>query len=1621
MTIARLALLLAAVSSAAVLAPFTAAAEGAPTVSGVEVTSQAGDDATYARGETIGVTLTFSEAVVVTGTPGLSIDMDPAYWGEKRAAYASGSGTAALVFTHQVVEPNLSRRGIAVLANSLALAGGTIRSASTQADAALGHVGLAHDADHKVDWRLSTDSGTARDTTPPRLVRGEIDGATMRLTFSEALDEGSTGGRFRVTVQRSRTSSRAFYATGDVTIDGAVVTVGLGEGNPRASAGLLTRNHALYVRRADDPTGGLRDLAGNPVRTPNVLLNDGNGWMCSERMDLVNVTAAAPVVTAPAVSGVEVTSQAGADATYALGETLEVTVTFSEAVTVTGTPGLSIDMDPAAWGEKRAAYASGSGTAALVFTHKVVEPNLSRRGIAVLANSLALAGGSIRSASSQADAALTHVGLAHDASHKVNWRLAPPDATAPRLSSTVVEGTKLKLGFNEAIDDDASVANGAFTVKKTPQGGTEESVGLSGTPAIEGPEVTLTLAKAVRSTDTDVKVSYRKSATDAGTRLRDESGNEVAGFSDEPVANAAADTTPPKLSMASVDGSALTLTFDETLAAASLANGAFAVKKTPQGGTEETVSLSGSPAISGAAVTLTLASAVAADDGAIKVSYTKPGSGGKLADAAGNEVASFADRAVTNATAPSVTEVEVVSDPGADDTYVAGDTVEVRVTFDAVVRVDTTGGTPRLKLGLGGDPAGERWAGYVSGSGTAALVFRYEVAAGDASSAGIAVLANTLEAKGGTLRSAAGADAALAHTGVAASTEHKVDTAAPTVESSGVEPAGPYVYLDFNEDMGEHLPAAGAFTVNVDGTDYTPTDGRNGDRLYRGVRWSRHPLLRDRRLIIYPGTWLYDHQTITVSYDKTQAGDEDMYSHLIRGDHTGPLRDVAGNELESFTDLGITNNSDTTAPTLESAWVDGTTLTLSYNEPVTCVASNTFGRPRWDCREESFDVTVDGEARSVTDARAEGRAVRLTLSSAVTVGQTATVSYDGWHPPSGWTWIRIRDLADNDAGNFSNQEVTNYTGLPAVTVADARAVEGTDATLDFAVTLDKASAGAVTVDYATADGTATAGADYTATSGTLTFAAGETAKTVSVPVLDDAIDEGSETFTLTLSNATGARIADGEATGTIANDDPLQKMWLSRFGRTVASHVTDAVSDRLSGPLTGAELSVGGQRVDLARTKDEAWLGQTLTSLARALGAREGPEPEGGGWPGTGLGVRESPAASRAPAREISGRELLLGSAFHLSAGGEGGGPGLAAWGRVTVGGFDGEAPADGGTVRIDGEVTTGILGADAEWDRLLAGVAVSLSEGEGAFDQTGVDSGTIESTMTTVSPYARLALTERVSAWGLLGYGTGDMTIVQAANERGQPERVSRSDLAMRLSALGGRGALLEAGEAGGLDLGLKADAFFVETESKAVSNEGSTTAEASRLRLILEGSRAFGLGGGVVLTPGLELGLRHDGGDAETGMGVELGGRIAWSDPGTGLGMEARVRTLLAHEDSDYREWGAIGHGASGPRRFGTGSFVPPRAHLGRGVERRGEAVVGARRGGARVGGRVRARGPPGRRARLRARPVRRPVHGHAEPRVRALGPGARVPHRLAADLGGAGRPRVRAQSRGHAPGER
>ena len=585
-------------------------------------------------------------------------------------------------------------------------------------------------------------------------------------------------------------------------------------------------------------------------------------------------------------------------------------------------------------------------------------------------------------------------------------------------------------------------------------------------------------------------------------------------------------------------------------------------------------------------------------------------------------------------------------------------------------------------------------------------------------------------------------------------------------------------------------------------------------------------------------------------------------------------------------------------------------------------------------RDESFAVT-GGEVRKArrVDGRNDLREIHV--------------------EPEGWDDVRVTLAGGRACGTegaictadnkvLANTAVATVPGPLALSVADAQAREGPGVTLDFAVTLNRAASGTVTVDYATADGTATAGADYTATSGMLTFAPGETAKTVNVPVLDDAHDDTGETLTLTLSNASGARIRDGQATGTIENSDAIPKAWLARFGRTVADHVVDAIGERLEGSSGGgSQVTLGGQAIPLdgsaggaapgaarAAGDEEAAARDTLTALADRIGG----SADGGAWErGAGdalFGDGWTREGASATERSLTGRELLLGSSFVLNLSGDGeDGAGAAgtrwtAWGRASSSRFDGEA--DG--LVLDGDVTTFTLGADAAWDRWLAGVAVSLSEGEGGFrdhDDTGDPnhpdrgSGALESTLTSVHPYARLEVSERLSLWGLLGYGTGELDVAVDGVGRWS------TDTTQEMAAAGARGVLVKAPETGGFELGLRGDAVVQRMRSDAATGEAGNLAAAdartSRVRLTLEGSRAVALEDGGRFVPSLEVGLRQDGGDAETGTGIELGGGLAWTDPARGLTVEAKARTLIAHEDSDYREWGASGSvriepGASG-----------------------------------------------------------------------------------------------------------
>ena len=154
----------------------------------------------------------------------------------------------------------------------------------------------------------------------------------------------------------------------------------------------------------------------------------------------------------------------------------------------------------------------------------------------------------------------------------------------------------------------------------------------------------------------------------------------------------------------------------------------------------------------------------------------------------------------------------------------------------------------------------------------------------------------------------------------------------------------------------------------------------------------------------------------------------------------------------------------------------------------------------------------------------------VTLTATPTTGSTFT----GWS--GACTGLDACTLTLDAA-----QSVTATFSLPTLKINNVSKAEGNSGTTayTFIVTLSPASTGTVTVKYATANGTATAGSDYTPIPATLlTFSPGQTSKQVTVKVTGDTTREANETFFVNLSAAKGATLFDGQGKGTLLNDDP---------------------------------------------------------------------------------------------------------------------------------------------------------------------------------------------------------------------------------------------------------------------------------------------------------------------------------------------------------------------------------------------------------------------------------------------------------------------------------------------------
>jgi len=254
-----------------------------------------------------------------------------------------------------------------------------------------------------------------------------------------------------------------------------------------------------------------------------------------------------------------------------------------------------------------------------------------------------------------------------------------------------------------------------------------------------------------------------------------------------------------------------------------------------------------------------------------------------------------------------------------------------------------------------------------------------------------------------------------------------------------------------------------------------------------------------------------------------------------------------------------------------------------------------------------------------------------------------------------------------------------------------------------------------------------------------------------------------------------------------------------------------------------------------------------------------------------------------------------MGSTFELSGGMEGGGV-VGAWGRGGFARFDGVEQA----FLLDGDITTGTLGADYARGPWLAGVALSHSWGVGGYERA-YSRDDIEALLTGLYPYAGLKVSDRFSVWGTGGFGLGVLTLTP------EDGPAMETDIGLSMGAVAARGTLVDA--VNGFELALETDGFWVRTTAEEVVGLLAADTVVTRVRLGLETSYRAPLGKAANLVPKLELGLRHDGGDAETGWGVDVGGGLLWSAPASGVSVELEARSLIGHQDEGFRDWGVSG----------------------------------------------------------------------------------------------------------------
>ena len=564
-----------------------------------------------------------------------------------------------------------------------------------------------HTATATVDVRIGS-AGMA-----PMLVSAAVKGKTLTLTYDKKLkDTNPTASVYLVAIVDGVDGLRLTRPT-SVTASGDTVTMTLEEAVRRGQTVTLS----YYP---EDATAESRVQGEGGIEAPGfVTVAVRNEGPEAREVDFK-----------------------GAAKTYKFKDAIEVLLTFTDDVAVRGMPYLELEVGAET---HKAVYKSGTGSATLLFSYTVAEGDADRDGVAVVQDSLALGGGTIRSDDDDdADVILRNPTLS-DADRRV-------DGVSPTAISARVAGPDLTVTFSEPLDPDSAPAAGAGGFAVAIDGGENPAVTAV---SVSKRTVTLKLSAPVLDGTTGVTVSYAPPADP----LRDTAGNAALATPGDGVAVTVPPDTqdPPTFLSAAVRGDVLTLTYDEPLEPGTPTPlSSHPVYEVVAVGGERTVDTTVKAIMVGVGtggnlVTLTLSEAVTHEH-EVTVSYypalATPGS--EVRDRAGQEAEELLSKKVKNET-PEGPSVEGFAFRGAAQTYAIGDEIVVEATFSEPVAVT---GTPYVELDIGGATRRAVWKpGQAAGE---VQVFVYTVDAGDEDADGVAVVRNSLALNGGTIRTARG-------------------------------------------------------------------------------------------------------------------------------------------------------------------------------------------------------------------------------------------------------------------------------------------------------------------------------------------------------------------------------------------------------------------------------------------------------------------------------------------------------------------------------------------------------------------------------------------------------------------------------------------------------------------------------------------------------------------------------------------------------------------------------------------------------------------------------------------------------------------------------------------------